>query len=110
MTPAAVPAQLQSLALRPYIEVFEDTGRQLTLQEVASPGFDARFETVAGSSALNFGFTGSAYWLRIRLKSAASVPLASLLEVAYPALDRVDFYTDLNGAPGALSSGYTLPF
>jgi diguanylate cyclase (GGDEF)-like protein len=110
MTPATVPAQLESLALRPYIEVFEDKGRQLTLQEVASPGFDARFEPVVGSGDLNFGFTGSAYWLRIRLKSAASAPLASLLEIAYPALDRVDFYTDLNGAPVALSAGYTLPF
>ena len=110
MAPAEVPAQLESLALRPHIEVFEDTGRQLTLQEVASPGFAARFQPVAGSGDLNFGFTGSAYWLRIRLKSAASAPLASLLEIAYPALDRVDFYTDLNGAPVALSAGYTLPF
>ncbi len=59
---------------------------------------------------LIFGFTGSAYWLRIRLKSAANTPLASLLEIAYPALDRVDFYADLNGAPVTLSSGYTLPF
>jgi diguanylate cyclase (GGDEF)-like protein len=110
MLSAAVPAQLESLALRSYVEVFEDTGRQLTFQQVASPDFEAKFEPVAGSSDLNFGFTDSAYWLRIRLKSAANAPLASLIEIAYPALDRVDFYADLNGAPVTLSSGYTLPF
>jgi diguanylate cyclase (GGDEF)-like protein len=105
-----VPADLTELALRPHVEVLEDAGGQLTIADVSAPAMAMRFQTVPGTSDLNFGFTKSAYWLRFQIRSDASMPTKSLLEVAYPALDRVDFYADLNGTPVALSSGYTLPF
>lgn len=107
---ALVPADLTKLSLRPHVQVMEDAGGQLTIADVSAPAMASRFQTVPGTSDLNFGFTSSAYWLRFQLRSDASLPSKGLLEVAYPALDRVDFYADLNGAPVALSAGYTLPF
>jgi diguanylate cyclase (GGDEF)-like protein len=107
---ALVPADLTKLSLRPHVQVMEDAGGKLTIADVSAPAMASRFQTVPGTSDLNFGFTSSAYWLRFQLRSDASMPSKGLLEVAYPALDRVDFYADLNGAPVALSAGYTLPF
>ncbi|MBU3737524.1 MAG: sensor domain-containing diguanylate cyclase, partial [Rhodoferax sp.] len=105
-----VPADLTSSPMRPHIEVLEDASRRLTLAEVQGPALASQFKPVAGTSNLNFGFSASAYWLRVRLTSAAAGPLGVLLEVAYPALDRVDLHSVGQDAPVSFSSGYTLAF
>lgn len=108
--PAIVPAQFDAFPLRPFVEVLEDADRQLTIADVRNPALASRFQTVPGASDLNFGFTRSAYWLRLQLRADTHTPAKTLIEVAYPALDRVDFYAESGGEPVALSAGYTLPF
>lgn len=105
-----VPADFTELPLRPHVEVLEDASGRLTLAEVQSPSVASQFKAVPGTSDLNFGFSASAYWLRVRLTPAGLVPLGVLLDVAYPALDRVDLHSLGQGAPVSLSAGYTLPF
>ncbi len=74
--------------------VLEDPEGQLTLDDVLQPSQQARFKAVAqGGSSTNFGLTRSAYWLRVTLPTLAGTPEAWLLEIAYPALDRLDLYT-----------------
>ncbi|MDP3606590.1 MAG: 7TM-DISM domain-containing protein, partial [Polaromonas sp.] len=78
--------------------VLEDPGAALTLDEVRQPAQQARFQPVAqGGSATNFGLTRSAFWLRIELRPGPDTPSQWLLEVAYPALDRIEVYTPSAG-------------
>ncbi|MES2382904.1 MAG: 7TM diverse intracellular signaling domain-containing protein [Pseudomonadota bacterium] len=78
--------------------VLEDPGAALTLDEVLQPGQQARFQPVAQSgSATNFGLTASAFWLRIELQPGPDAPAQWLIEVAYPALDRIELYAPLPG-------------
>jgi len=106
----AVPADLQSLQLRPQVEYLEDASAQLTIDDVVALAKSGRFTRVQGSGDLNLGFTPSALWVRLVLRSDSEQPLDTLLEVAYPQLDRVEFHTvDMPGQV-PLSSGDTLPF
>ncbi len=85
--------------------VLEDSGAALTLDEVLQPGQQARFQPAAQSgSATNFGLTASAFWLRIELQPGPDAPAQWLLEVAYPALDRIELYAPLPG--GGFSRQY----
>lgn len=105
-----VPAELSELSLRPHLEVLEDPQGQWRLEDVESPAFDQRFRPVAGTGDLNFGFTSSTYWLRVRMVSAALSPQATLLEVAHPSLDRVELFSRRNDALVHLRSGYMSRF
>lgn len=78
----------------------EDRGGKLSLEELLQPAVQERFTAlpVAGAGA-NFGFTRSAIWLRVTLRTTADAPRAWLLEVAYAPLDHLELY-----APGV--TGY----
>lgn len=79
------------------IEVLEDPSVQLTLAQVQSPEWAARFTKPKSTGAsLNLGFTASTYWLRFSLSESATSSANWLLQINYPALDLVEFY-----APGA---------
>jgi PAS domain S-box-containing protein len=90
----------------------EDRGGQLTLDEVLQPAQQARFNSVAQTgSATNFGLTSSAYWLRITLQAQADTPAPWLLEIAYPAIDQLDLYTqNPRGGFDRQRGGDLLPF
>ena len=105
-----IPADLTELSLRPHVEVLEDRHRQWRLEDVESAAFEQRFRSVAGTGDLNFGFTSSAYWMRVQLASAAPSTLATLLEVAHPSLDRVELFSRRDGVPIQLRSGYMTRF
>ncbi len=101
-----------SYKLSPAFTVLEDVNRQLTLEDVLLPVQQARFKPVAqGGSSTNFGLTRSAYWLKVQLPTLPGTPEAWLLEVAYPALDRLDLYTsNPNGHFDHQSGGDLRPF
>lgn len=101
-----------SYKLSPAFMVLEDPGAQLTLDDVLLPAQQARFREVPqGGSSTNFGLTRSAFWLRVQLRTLAGTPEPWLLEVAYPALDRLDLYTsNPNGYFDHQSGGDLQPF
>jgi len=75
------------------VEVLEDPGAEFDIEAVRGPGLAARFERVPSSGeALNLGFSGKAYWLRLRLQRAADAPERWLLEIPYISLNYVDGY------------------
>ncbi len=91
----------QELDLTRYLEFVEDPARQLTLADIERGDVANRFQPAAQQSgAVNFGYSRSAYWLRLKIDAAAPVSPEWLLEVAYPTLDKIEVFT-----PGR--DGYT---
>ena len=108
----ASPAEAQSLASTtrqynpvPTVEVLEDPSKQLDIDSVQRMGPQFKPWKASGSE-LNFGYSDSAWWVRIPLRREASAPKDWLLEVHYARLDNVGFY-----APGAsaVHTGSQLP-
>ena len=95
-----------------WFELLEDPGGTLTLEQIRSPEYAARFapSTDAGE-ALNFGITPSTWWLRLRLTNGSSASLERLLEVAYARLSHLNFYAPTAaGGYSAIVTGTTEPF
>jgi len=97
--------------LGPGVRFLEDPTQRLTLEEVLHPAQQARFRPVRdnGPSA-NFGLSRSAIWLRVELQAPPGSDPDWLLELAYPALDRLELFS-----PGAAGwqrqvGGDTQPF
>lgn len=93
------------------LEYLEDPGGRLTLEDVLRPQHQERFRRVApiGPGA-NFGFSRSAYWLKVTLEAPQSVPTRWLLEVAYPPLDRVEVFAPGPSGWSRQVGGDALPF
>lgn len=100
------------IELSPQFQFLEDPSHALTVSDVDSPSERIRFRAVADiDSSANFGASRSAIWLRMQVRAAPGAPLDWLLEVANPALDRMDLYVS-DGAGGFRhdSGGDLLPF
>ena len=68
-----------------------------------------RWQTLG--SDINLGYTDQPHWFRIRLDNTQPEPLPRLIELAYPMLDRVDFYRVQDGGLiRQASTGDTRPF
>ena len=63
----------------------------MRLEDVRDPRHAARFARPADGQ-LNFGYTGSAWWLRFSLPGGAAPGEELLLEVALPSMDRVELH------------------
>ena len=100
------------LPLTEYFDVLEDPTLVLTLVDVQKPGMAGKFiRGQAETSALNFGFTGSAYWLRLNLRNTSEHPIDRMLEIGYARLSTVQFYQPtVNGAYQSLTTGRAMPF
>lgn len=88
---APLPGVVGHVALGAYVEVLEDPGGKLGLDEVRQPQHAARFAP-ATADPLNFGYTHSAWWLRFSLPGGAPAGDEVLLEIAFPSIDRIEFH------------------
>ena len=103
-----------SLELARYVDVLEDKSGDLTIDQAADAVHSEEYRPAIRPSLaqrgdeINFGYSSSAYWLRLTVNAA--VPTDRLLEVGFPSLDHVTLYTA--GANGwhALDSGDLKPF
>lgn len=78
------------------VQVLEDPSRSLTLDDVLRPDVARRFQPQTRSGTdLNFGFSESAFWLRLPLRRAEDAPQHWLLEIPYINLNDIEFH-----APG----------
>ncbi|WP_404364827.1 EAL domain-containing protein [Marinobacter sp.] len=63
------------------------------------------------SDDINLGYTADTYWFRIRLTNDSAQPLERLIELAYPMLDKVDFYALRDNQPELMAqTGDRRPF
>jgi diguanylate cyclase (GGDEF)-like protein len=105
-----VPVDLSSLPLRTEVRVLEDPAGRLGIDEIRSEAMSGRFRSIPGAGDLNWGFTRSALWLRLEFQAQVTQPQLTLLQLAYPQLDRVDFHAVERGQAVHLASGDLLPF
>lgn len=99
------------VSLTPYFAVLEDASLTLTLADVQKPAIAASFKTdTPAAEALGFGYTRSAYWLRLHLSNPGDRPLERMLEISYARLSSVQFHqADLHGAYQSVTTGNILP-
>jgi PAS domain S-box-containing protein len=82
-----------------HLDILEDPGGELTIEDVSSLEFDSQF--VQSQAAVpNYGFTDSVYWVRLRLNNQAQRTSEWLLEQSFANLHYVDLYTPLPGGEG----------
>jgi diguanylate cyclase (GGDEF)-like protein/PAS domain S-box-containing protein len=110
--PLLVERDTSSYAVAPHIDFLEDKGGALTITEVDAAGRSDNFRPVPGSgdNEINFGYSASAYWLRLVVDINAPIQNDLLLEVGFPSLDHVEFYSETDGAWQTQEAGDLKPF
>jgi len=100
------------VSLTDYFAVLEDPNRALTLNDVQQPDRASRFIAVqASAAALNYGYTRSAYWLRLTLRNDDDRPVERMFEIGYARLAHVQFYQPVaDGTYQSLTTGSVMPF
>jgi diguanylate cyclase (GGDEF)-like protein len=107
---ATLTADSPSVDLMTYLEVLEDPSQALTVEDVARPAVAGRF-LHADHGGILAGFSGSAFWLRLTLRTEPALTQPLLLVVGYPLLDRIDFYQPLpDGGFRVQTGGDAVPF
>lgn len=79
------------------MEYLEDPEGQMTLEQVRGA---TGFRTTPQGENPNFGYSRSAYWLRLTVTNGTAVPRDWVLEISYPSLDFVDWYAPVGDAQG----------
>ena len=83
----------QPTLLTQHLSVLEDTRQVLSLSDVRQPENAERFKpSKTRGSALSFGYTQSAIWLRLPLRNSSDQPLTRQLEVAYAGLSTLQLH------------------
>ena len=111
--PALFDVATRPLAGQPLgraFQVLEDPSGQLTLADVQSAAQAARFAP-SERDAPSFGFSPSAFWLRLDVVNSGDSARYWLLELAYPQLDSIDLYTvHADGTVQHRQTGDRVPF
>lgn len=100
------------VSLTPYLAVLEDPGRSLTLNDVLKPAMASHFKgNQPSATALNYGYSRSAYWLRVALRNSGAVALDLMLEISQPSLGKIEFHQALaDGRYKSTLTGMIEPF
>ena len=85
-----------------HMDILEDPGRQLTIEEVSSPAFDAQFLPSQIETPV-YGFTDSVYWVRLRLDNENPKTREWWLQVDFANIHFVDLYS-----PGPDGEGFDI--
>ena len=89
------------------LSYFEDPSGQIKYADISQHA--AEFKPSQGKS-LGFGFTKSAYWVKLTYSSPLDLN-GHLLELVNPLMDRIDlYYPRRDGQPGHTHLGRELPF
>lgn len=79
------------LSLSPYIQIYEDTSQALSIDDIRALGH-SQWQG-GGTGTASFGFTDSAYWVKVTLKNEDAIKKRVKLEQAYPLIDSLQFYS-----------------
>lgn len=96
---------VQERDLRPFMEVMEDPGRSLTIDQAASSAMAGKYALPA-SGHFNFGFTSSALWFRFSIEEEPGsanrrrLPSAWILDPGWNVYDTIHLYVPRPDASG----------
>jgi two-component system, sensor histidine kinase LadS len=101
-----------SFELAPYLDIFEDKGKNLTIQDVSSPEFSPKFKPL-NSGTLNLGITSSAWWARFTIQEKSVLlpgagKKAWLLESPRPFIASMRLYYPEKDSTGKASGGWRI--
>lgn len=82
-----------------HMDILEDPGGELTVDQVSSPAYETQFIPSQRESP-NYGFTNSVYWVRLDLDNETHKADQWLLEVNFANMHYVDLYTPLPDGNG----------
>ena len=100
-----------SIPLAGYFGVLEDPGQSLSLADVQTAATASRFQGRPASAVdLGFGFTRSAWWLRLVLRNTSDQPVERMLEIAHARISSVQFYQPGALGDDAVRTGNVMPF
>ena len=74
------------------VAYFQDSTNRLTIEQVSANSFASQFQK-SSSTSLNFGLSSDTYWLKVLIRRTSNAPEQWYLEVDYPPLDTVSFFT-----------------
>ena len=106
ISPVVLSPILSSIPLGTKVTVLEDPRGAFSFEEVTWRGGEFRQAPAASDLGVNFGYSRSVWWLKLDLQRTPDTSVDWLLEVAFPQLDRIDFF----GADGQrFTTGDTFP-
>jgi signal transduction histidine kinase len=82
-----------------HLEILEDPSGELTIEDVTSPAFESQFKP-SQVAVPNFGYTDSAYWVRVRLDNETLYTNEWLLEIGFANTQYVDLYIPIMDVKG----------
>jgi len=90
-----------------HLEVYEDVGGSETIEDILSKPFRP-----VQMGMLNFGFTQSAYWVKLTIADATTEPQTLILEIRNQYLDFIDIFikSDSNPDIARYRAGARVPF
>ncbi len=104
-----VDQDLGGRTLTTCLAYFEDRTGDLGIQDVSDEAFQNRFRPLA-ERRKGFGYSDSAFWLRLTVENQGDRPLRWYLEYDYPIIDAIDCYLPENGGFREYNSGDHRPF
>ncbi len=87
----AIGPNVESQLLGKYLQILEDKSRELTLNDMSKAEIDNAY-VQSNQLAPNFGFSDSAFWIKLSIKNEHDIPINWRLEINYPLLDRIEAY------------------
>lgn len=81
----------ECFSLGPFVEILEDKGGNLSLDDVMSEPYSSDF-FASQSDSPGFGFTSSVYWIRWTVLNQSVDNIEWFLEISYPLLDEIKLY------------------
>ncbi|XDD49853.1 7TM diverse intracellular signaling domain-containing protein [Leptospira sp. WS92.C1] len=101
----SIPLNKNQIRLGTYSQILEDPDSSLTIDSVQKKDFVSSNQT-----NLSFGFTKSAYWLKLSFLNPTDSAKEKMIEVTFPLIDEIDFYEPIHGSYKQTSVGITKPF
>jgi PAS domain S-box-containing protein len=86
-----LPLDSKAIEMDDYLEIMEDSETTLTINNILSGNYDAKFIS-AKDSKLNIGFTRSAYWLRFKVTNKSQNQRPAILLLQFSNINILDFY------------------
>ncbi len=91
------------------IGIFEDINHSKTFSQISDESFISNFKIYEGYNP-NFGFSKSAFWVRIELENQNKEQSEFLLEIAAPLLDSITFFYEEEGKYERIVTGDAFEF
>ena len=79
------------IKLAPYVYYLQEHGEALTIEDLIEDKDTLNWQKNEKED-INFGFSTTAYWLKINMNNRYAIVREWVLEISYPSLDQVDVY------------------